>query len=132
MLEPGLKAGGDSMEGGTEKVVVVGLAPGVAGDVAVAGRSFRVPGGAGGFVELADAKEGLGFGEDEARVGADLSAVVSEVGHAGSKTTGHPGEVAVVIGVRQGGGEAGEFEAFGEGGIEHQLRIDEHSAIIDP
>lgn len=96
----------------------------------MAGRGLGVAGRAGGLVKFGDAKKSFGFGENQAGVGAKGGAVVGEIGHAGGKTAGDPGEVTCVVGMRAGGGEAGEFEAFGKGGGKDRMGSEGHRAIM--
>ena len=74
----------------------------------------------------------MGFGEDEAGILADLGPVIGEVAHVGGKTSIDPTNVPGVVGVGKSGCEACQLEAFSEGGVEEDLRINRHSVIIVP
>jgi hypothetical protein len=64
--------------GAAQDVVVIFAAPGVAGDGRIR-YIYR-------FVQFAKTEDGTGGGEEEARILADISSVISEIGQRASET----------------------------------------------
>ena len=112
--------------------MVIAGTPGVACDPAAVFWRLSLIFGARGVVKFADTEHCDRGREDIARVLADLSAVIGEISHAGGEAATDPVEMAGMVSMRERRGEAGEFEAFFEGGIKECLRIDQHNVIIVP
>ena len=106
-------------------------APGVAGDPAIVGILLFCGERLVGVVELTETDDGFGGGEQGSGVGAEGRAAVSEVGKLSRFFSAGPGEKAFKIGVREGGGDAGDFEATVVGELLDLGSSDGHKGCFD-